>query len=88
MKHRDTAQLTTVPFGLVFVEFGVDRLKEGAHKRNFHSWTDNATFQVEVSNWIWRPLLVIEVHNGCDLNATREKKKKKKGRGEDTRYSH
>ena len=70
VKDRDAAQFTTVPFRLVFVELGVDRLKEGAHKRNFHCWTDNSAFQIEVSNWIGRPLLVMGFHNGCEFNAT------------------
>lgn len=50
MEDGNTAQLTTVPFRLVFVELGVDRLKERTHKRDFESRTDDGALEVKVSH--------------------------------------
>ena len=48
MEDRNTAQLTAVPFRLIFVKLGVDGLEERAHKRDLVEGTDNRTLVVVV----------------------------------------
>lgn len=52
VENRDTAEFAAVPFGLVFVKFGVNGLQEGAHKRDFHRWADNGALEVDVFHCI------------------------------------
>ena len=52
MEDGNTAQLTAIPFGFVFVELGIDRLKEWAHERDLESWTDNGASEVKVSHCV------------------------------------
>jgi hypothetical protein len=48
VEDGDTAQLATVPFGLVFGEFGVDRLKERTHEGNLVHRANNGALEVVV----------------------------------------
>jgi hypothetical protein len=48
MKDRDTTQITAVPFGLVLMELGINRLEEGAHEGDLPCWTDNGAFEPDV----------------------------------------
>ena len=48
MENGHAAQLSTIPFRLVFVELGIDRLEERAHKRDLECRTNNRTLQVKV----------------------------------------
>lgn len=48
VENRHTAQLSAVPFGLVLVEFGVHRLEERSHERNFHRRAGNRSLEVDV----------------------------------------
>lgn len=48
MKDRHAAQLAAVPFRLVLVELGVDRLQEGSHEGDLVSGTDDRTLEVVV----------------------------------------
>ena len=44
MEHRDTAELATGPFCLVFIEVRVHRLQEGTDEGNFPIWANDAPF--------------------------------------------
>lgn len=48
VEDGDTAQLTTVPFGLVLGELGIHGLEEGAHERNLVGRTNDIALEVVV----------------------------------------
>lgn len=52
VEDGDTAQFTTVPFGLVFVELGVHRLKKRSHERQLPCWADNGALEPEITDYI------------------------------------
>lgn len=52
MEDGDAAQFAAVPFGLVFMEFGIDRLQEGTHEGHFPRGTDDGALLPEVSHCV------------------------------------
>jgi hypothetical protein len=48
VENRDTAKVSAVPFGLVFSEFGVHRLKEWAHEGNLVHRANNRALEVVI----------------------------------------
>jgi hypothetical protein len=48
VEDRDTAQVATVPLGLVFGEFGVDGLKKRAHEGDLVHRANNGALEVVV----------------------------------------
>lgn len=50
MEDGNTAQLTAIPFRLVLVELGINRLKERAHEWDLERRTDNGALEVEVTH--------------------------------------
>lgn len=52
VEDGDTAQFPAIPFGLVLMKLGVDRLEERAHEGNLVRGTDDRALEVVVLDYM------------------------------------